>query len=50
VILSAGQYLALQTNHDKARRAARRRAFESEFRDWIAAENARIDKHGIPPS
>ncbi|MEO5688029.1 MAG: type II toxin-antitoxin system Phd/YefM family antitoxin [Burkholderiaceae bacterium] len=48
VILSAEQYLALQANHDKARRAARKKAFDSEFGDWIAAENARVEKHGIP--
>ena len=48
VILSAEEYQALQVNHDKARRAARKKAFESEFGDWIAAQNARIETHGIP--
>lgn len=48
VILSAEKYQALQANHDKARRAARKKTFESEFGDWIAAQNARIETHGIP--
>ena len=48
VILSAEEYQALQANHDKARRAARKKAFESEFGDWISAQNARIETHGIP--
>ena len=48
VILSAEQYQALQTQHDKASRTARKKAFKAEFRDWIAAQNARVDAHGIP--
>ena len=48
VILSLEQYVALQANHGKSRRAARKREFESEFGDWIAAENARVEEHGIP--
>jgi len=48
VILSAEHFQALQTQHDKAHRAARKKAFESEFGDWIAAENARVERHGIP--
>lgn len=48
VILSAEQYLALQASHDKVRHTARKKAFESQFGDWIAAENARVEKYGIP--
>lgn len=48
VILSVEQYQALQTNHDKNRRAARKKTFESEFGDWIAVQNARVETHGIP--
>jgi Antitoxin Phd_YefM, type II toxin-antitoxin system len=48
VILSAEQYQALQANHDKAGRAARKKAFETEFGDWIAAQNARFEMFGIP--
>ena len=40
--------LALQANSDKVSRAARRRQFETEFGDWIAAQNARVDTSGIP--
>ncbi len=48
VILSAETYQALQAQQDKTSLAERKRAFESEFREWIAAQNARIDSHGIP--
>ena len=48
VILSAEQYEALRAGQDKASRAARQRAFEAEFGDWIAAENARVEVQGIP--
>jgi prevent-host-death family protein len=48
VILSVETYEALQAHHDKAGRAARKKAFESEFRDWIAAQNARVETQGIP--
>lgn len=48
VILSAEQYQALQSSHDKAGRAARKKAFEAEYGDWIADQNARFETHGIP--
>lgn len=48
VILSAEQYQALKASHDKASQAARKKAFEAEYGDWIAAQNARFEKHGIP--
>ena len=48
VILSAEQYQALQSSHDQANRAARKKAFEAEFGDWIAAQNARSESLGIP--
>jgi prevent-host-death family protein len=48
VIISAQQYQALLSNHDKAGRAARKKAFEAEYGDWIAAQNARFETHGIP--
>ena len=48
VILSAEHYQALQASQGKGGRAARKKAFEAEFRDWIAAQNARFEAHGIP--
>ena len=48
VIISAEHYHALQTNHDKASRAGRKKRFEAEFGDWIAAENARVETNGVP--
>jgi prevent-host-death family protein len=47
VILSAEHYQALQAHH-RAGSAARKKKFEAEFGDWIAAENARVERHGIP--
>lgn len=48
VILSIEHYQALRANQDKAGRAARKKAFEAEFGDWIAAQNARFETHGLP--
>lgn len=48
VIISAEHYHALQTNHDKASRAERKKRFEAEFGDWIDAENARVETNGVP--
>jgi PHD/YefM family antitoxin component YafN of YafNO toxin-antitoxin module len=48
VILSAEQYQTLLAQHAKAGRAARKKAFEAEFGDWIEAQNARFESQGIP--
>jgi prevent-host-death family protein len=48
VILSAEHYHALQTHHDKASRTARKKRFEAEFGDWIAAQKASFEPHDIP--
>ncbi len=48
VILSAEHYQALQAHQDKASLAARKRALEADFGDWIDAQNARFEAHGIP--
>jgi prevent-host-death family protein len=48
VILSAEHYQALQARHDRAGRTARKKRFEAEFGDWIAAQNASFEAHGIP--
>ena len=48
VIISAEHYQTLLANHDKVNLAARKRAFEAEFGDWITAQNARFEAHGIP--
>lgn len=37
-------FLGAQANHGKVSR----KAFEAEFGDWIAAQNARFETHGIP--
>lgn len=48
VLLSAEHYQALQSKHDQASRAERKKAFEAEFGNWIAAQNARVETHGVP--
>ena len=48
MILSAEQQQALRAAHDTADRATSKKAFEAEFGDWIAAQNARFEAHGIP--
>jgi prevent-host-death family protein len=48
VILSVEYYLALQSGMGKADPAARKKAFEAEFGDWLADQNARVDTLGIP--
>jgi PHD/YefM family antitoxin component YafN of YafNO toxin-antitoxin module len=48
VILSVERYEALQAHHHSASRTARKKAFESEFGDWIAAQNVRVETQGIP--
>ncbi len=48
VILSAEHYQALVADREKAGRAARKKRFEAEFGDWIAAQNDSFETHGIP--
>jgi len=48
VILSAEHYQTLLSNQDRAGRAARKKKFDAEFGAWIAAQNARVEEHGIP--
>lgn len=48
VILSAADYQALQANRDGHGLLDRKQAFEAEFGDWIAAQNAWVESHGIP--
>jgi prevent-host-death family protein len=48
VILSVDQYRALQANQNTASLATRMQQFESEFAEWIVAQNAWVETHGIP--
>ncbi|BAL97714.1 type II toxin-antitoxin system prevent-host-death family antitoxin [Rubrivivax gelatinosus] len=48
VIVSVEHYQALQANQQHAGLSARRQAFEAEFGDWIAAQNAWVEANGIP--
>lgn len=47
VIPSVDHEPVLQPSRAKAARAARKKRFESEFAEWIAAESARLEAHGI---
>jgi post-segregation antitoxin (ccd killing protein) len=48
VILSAEHSEALTAGQSRAGLAARKKAFEAEFAEWIAAQNALAEAHGIP--
>jgi hypothetical protein len=48
VILSAEHYRVLQVNQNTNSLAARKKKFETEFGDWIAAQNHWVEKQGIP--
>jgi PHD/YefM family antitoxin component YafN of YafNO toxin-antitoxin module len=48
VILSLEHYQALQANQDKVGRAARKKAFETAYGEWIADQNAWVEANGIP--
>ncbi len=48
VILSSEHYQALVAQQGQASRAERKQAFEAEFGDWLAAQNAHFESHGIP--
>jgi len=48
VILSAEHYQALKADHEKSTLAVRKKNFEKEFSDWIVAQNAHCETHGIP--
>ena len=48
VILSIAQYRALQANQNKVSPEARKKEFESEYGDWIAAQNTWVENQGIP--
>ena len=41
-------YQALVAQQGQASRAERKQAFEAEFGDWLAAQNAHFESHGIP--
>ena len=48
VILSTDHYRALQVTPNSTSMAARKKEFEAEFGDWIAAQNNLVEKNGIP--
>ncbi len=48
VILSLEHYRALQANQQSGSLSARKQAFECEFKEWIAAQNAWLEACGVP--
>ncbi len=48
VILSLEHYKALQANQHASSLSARKQAFECEFSEWIAAQNAWLEARGVP--
>jgi hypothetical protein len=47
-IPSAQHKLAPRVTDENVGFAAQKNQFESEFADWITAENARVDSYGVP--
>ncbi len=50
IIMPADQYLALQANQNNSSLTSRKKKFEAQFGDWIAAQNTWVEKQGIPGS
>jgi PHD/YefM family antitoxin component YafN of YafNO toxin-antitoxin module len=50
VILSVDQYRALQANQSNSSLVNRKKQFENEFGEWIAAQNTWVENQGIPGS
>jgi PHD/YefM family antitoxin component YafN of YafNO toxin-antitoxin module len=50
VIMSVDQYRELQANQNNSSLASRKKKFEAEFGEWIAAQNTWVEKQGIPGS
>ncbi len=48
VTLSVEHHQALKASQAKTSRTVRKKRFESEFGEWIAAQNARVEALGIP--
>jgi hypothetical protein len=50
MILSADHYRVLQVTPNSTSLATRKKEFEAEFGDWIAAQNNWVESNGIPGS
>ncbi len=50
VIMSVDQYRELQANQNNSSLASRKKKFEAEFGEWIAAQNTWVEKQGVPGS
>lgn len=48
VLLSAELYESLRAQVARTGLAARKKAFQAAYGDWIAAQNARFESQGIP--
>jgi prevent-host-death family protein len=48
VILSVEHYQALKQQQSQPSLAQRKKAFEAEYANWIVAQNALVEAHGIP--
>ena len=48
VILSVDLYRALQAKQNTESLSTRKQQFESQFAEWIKAQNAWIETHGVP--
>ncbi|QFZ87353.1 MULTISPECIES: type II toxin-antitoxin system prevent-host-death family antitoxin [Variovorax] len=47
VLVSAARFAELEALEQKKSMAQRRREFNAEYKDWIAAQNELVEKHGL---
>ncbi|KQW63747.1 hypothetical protein ASC92_24185 [Variovorax sp. Root411] len=47
MIVSAARFAELEALEPKKSMAQRKREFNAEYKDWIAAQNELVEKHGL---
>ena len=47
VLVSAARFAELEALEKKKSMAQRKREFNAEYKDWIAAQNELVEKHGV---
>lgn len=49
VLVSAARFAELEALEQKKSMAQRKREFNAQYKDWIAAQNELVEKHGLWP-
>ncbi|QRF56702.1 type II toxin-antitoxin system prevent-host-death family antitoxin [Variovorax paradoxus] len=47
VLVSAARFAELEALEQKKSMAQRKREFNAQYKDWIAAQNELVEKHGL---